>query len=155
MFGKGASATENSIIAAGNSLFVENNYGYQDPFGPNAGAPTTAGFARIDVDAEGKGCKVRWTNKTAPVPTVVSKLSTKTGLIYTYIAPKDPNGTQPWYWAAIDATTGKEAWRKLAGTGLAFNNNYAGLSIGQDGTAYIGTFGGIQALRDGSDKELP
>jgi hypothetical protein len=150
VFGKGASATENSIIAAGDSLFVENNYGYQDPFGPTAGAPTTAGFARVDVNAKGTGCKVRWTNKTAPVPTVVSKLSTKTGLIYTYIAPQDPNGSQPWYWAAIDAKTGKEAWRKLAGTGLAFNNNYAGLSIGPDGTAYLGTFGGLQALRDGN-----
>jgi len=150
VFGKGASATENSIIAAGHSLFVENNYGYQDPLGPNAGAPTTAGFARVDVNEKGTGCKVRWTNKTAPVPTVVSKLSTKTGLIYTYIAPKDPSGAQPWYWAAIDAKTGKEAWRKLAGTGLAYNNNYAGLSIGPDGTAYLGTFGGLQALRDGN-----
>ena len=44
--------------------------------------------------------------------------------------------------------TGKEAWRKLAGTGFAFNNNYAGLSLGPDGTAYVGTFGGLQALRD-------
>jgi len=151
VFGKGASATENSIIAGGNSLFVENNYGYQDPFGPTADAPTTAGFARIDVDPSGKGCKVRFTNKTAAVPTVVSKLSTKTGLIYTYIAPKHAAGTpQEWYWAAIDAKTGKEAWRKLAGTGIAFNNNYAGLSIAKDGTAYLGTFGGLQSLRDGS-----
>ena len=152
VFGKGASATENSIIAAGNSLFVENNYGYQDPFGPNAGTPTTAGFARVDVNAKGTGCKVRWTNKTAPVPTVVSKLSTKTGLLYTYITDQDANGTQAWYWAAIDAKTGKEAWRKFAGTGLAFNNNYAGLSLGRDGTAYLGTFGGLQALRDGSTR---
>ena len=96
VFGKGASATENSIIAAGNSLFVENNYGYQDPLGPNAGAPTTAGFARVDVNAKGTGCKVRWTNKTAPVPTVVSKLSTKTGLLYTYIAPtRTPTARRP------------------------------------------------------------
>jgi len=151
VFGKGASATENSIIASGDSLFVENNYGYQDPFSPTADAPTTAGFARVDVDPSGKGCKVKFTNKTAPVPTVVSKLSTKTGLVYTYIAPEHAAGTpQPWYWAAIDAKTGKEAWRKFAGTGLAFNNNYAGLSIGPDGTAYVGTFGGLQSLRDGS-----
>ena len=27
-------ATENSLLAAGRSLIVENNYGYQDPFGP-------------------------------------------------------------------------------------------------------------------------
>ena len=148
VFEKGASATENSIIAAGNSLFVENNYGYQDPFGPSAGAPTTTGFARVDVNAKGNGCKVKWTNKTAAAPTIVPKLSTKTGLIYTYTAPTDPNGSQPWYWTAISAKTGKEAWRKLAGTGLAFNNNYAGLALGPDGTAYVGTFGGLQALRD-------
>ena len=76
------------------------------------------------------------------------KLSTKTGLIYTYIAPEHGDGPQAWYWAAISAKTGKEAWRKLAGTGLAFNNNYAGLSIGPDGTAYVGTFGGLLSLRD-------
>jgi outer membrane protein assembly factor BamB len=148
VFKKGASATENSIIAAGRSLFVENNYGYQDPFGPNAGAQTTPGFARVDINKDGSGCKVRWTNKTAPVPTVVSKLSTKTGLIYTYIAPEHGDGPQTWYWAAIDAKTGKEVWRKAAGTGPTFNNNYSGLSLGPDGTAYVGTFGGLQALRD-------
>ncbi|MGH2925387.1 MAG: hypothetical protein ACRDK1_05370, partial [Solirubrobacterales bacterium] len=36
VFEKGASATENSLITAGRSLIVENNYGYQDPFGPNS-----------------------------------------------------------------------------------------------------------------------
>ena len=149
VFGKGGSATENSIIAAGRSLFVENNYGYQNPLGDTAGAPTTAGFARVDVNSDGSGCKRRWTNTTDAAPSVVPKVSTKTGLLYTYIAPTDPNGSQPWYWAAIDVRTGKEAWRQLAGTGFSFNNNYAGLSIGPDGTAYVGTFGGLQALRDG------
>ena len=33
-FAKGANATENSLIGSGRSLGVENNYGYQDPFGP-------------------------------------------------------------------------------------------------------------------------
>ena len=31
VFAKGAGATENSLIAAGRSLIVENNYGYTDP----------------------------------------------------------------------------------------------------------------------------
>jgi hypothetical protein len=149
VFARGASATENSIISAGRSLFVENNYGYQDPLGPNTGAPTTPGFARVDLNSDGSSCKRRWTNTTDAAPSVVAKVSTKTGLLYTYIAPTDPNGSQPWYWAAIDARTGKEVWRQLAGTGFAFNNNYAGLSIGPDGTAYVATFGGLQALRDG------
>ncbi|MCW2966613.1 MAG: hypothetical protein JWM71_385, partial [Solirubrobacteraceae bacterium] len=29
------------------------------------------------------------------------------------------------------------------------NNNYAGLALGPDGTAYVGTIGGMEALRDG------
>jgi outer membrane protein assembly factor BamB len=148
VFGKGASATENSLISAGRSLFVENNYGYQDPFGEQAGAPTTRGFARVDVDKDGNGCKLKWTNTTAAAPSVVAKVSTKTGLLYTYLAPDDPNGSHPWYWAAIDTRTGKEVWRQLAGTGFSYNNSYAGLSLGPDGTAYVGTFGGLQSLRD-------
>ena len=52
VFRRGASATENSLITAGHSLLVENNYGYQDPFGPTAGAITEPGFARVDVNPE-------------------------------------------------------------------------------------------------------
>ncbi len=66
VFGKGASATENSLITAGRSLFVENNYGYQDPFGPSSGAVTEPGFARVDVRRGGKGCRVVWTNRDRP-----------------------------------------------------------------------------------------
>ncbi len=79
VFAKGASATENSLLTAGRSLIVENNYGYQDPFGPNSGAVTQPGFARVDVKRSGEGCKLRWTNKDVRAPTVVPKLSTKTG----------------------------------------------------------------------------
>ena len=53
VFDAGASATENSLITARRSLFVENNYGYQDPFGPSSGALTTPGFARVDVNRDG------------------------------------------------------------------------------------------------------
>jgi len=37
----------------------------------------------------------------------------------------------------------------LAGTGTYFNNNYAPVSIGPDGSAYVGTLGGLVKLRDG------
>jgi hypothetical protein len=40
-------------------------------------------------------------------------------------------------------------WKQLAGAGLGFNNNYAGITLGRDGTAYLGTLGGIISLRDG------
>ena len=54
VFDPGASATENSLMTNGRSLYVENNYGYQDPFGPNSGALTTPGFARVDVNRNGR-----------------------------------------------------------------------------------------------------
>ena len=73
MFGKFTGATENSLLGAGRSLIVENNYGYQDPFGPNAGVPTTQGFARVDVDKDGKGCRRVWVNHDAAAPTVVPR----------------------------------------------------------------------------------
>jgi hypothetical protein len=43
---------------------------------------------------------------------------------------------------------GQVVWKSLAGTGVGFNNNYAGLTVGRDGTAYLGTLGGIIAMRD-------
>ncbi len=150
VFSKGASDTENSLIGSGRSLFVENNYGYQNPFGANTGAQTTAGFARVDVNAHGTGCKRVWTNTDVSSPTVVPKLSTKTGLIYTYERVPAPAGEQPWYWAAIEAKTGKTAWTRYAGSGLPFNNNYAGIAIGADGSLYLGVIGGIVRLKDGA-----
>jgi hypothetical protein len=145
VFGPGASATENSLIVAGRSLFVENNHGYQDPFGPQAGTLTTPGFARVDVRADGSGCDLVWTNTDVRAATVVPKLSDGTGLIYSY----EQAAPDQWFWVGIDAHTGQTAWRRYAGSGLGFNNNYAGIALAADGTAYLGVVGGIVRLRDG------
>jgi hypothetical protein len=148
VFDQGTSATENSLMGTKRSLIVENNYGYQDPFGANSGAVTEAGFARVDIDKDGRGCTKKWTNTEVRSPTVVPKLSTKTGLIYTYSRPDDP-ANQGYFWTAIDYRTGATAWAQYAGSGLLFNNNYAGIALGPDGTAYLGVIGGIVTLRDG------
>jgi len=149
VFEPGASATENSLITSGRSLFVESNDGYRDPFGPSGGALTEPGLARVDVRREGRGCRLVWSNRSERVPTVVSKLSTRTGLIYTYTRDAAPPGEQPYFWTAISARTGKMAFKAYAGSGLSFNNNYAGLALGPDGSAYLGVIGGMIALRDG------
>ena len=81
---------------------------------------------------------------------MVPKLSTKTGLIYTYERPADPSGSEGYYWTAIDWRNGKTAFRQYAGSGLNYNNNYAGIALGRDGTAYLGVVGGMLALRDAS-----
>jgi hypothetical protein len=148
VFGMGASATENSLLTADRSLIVENNYGYQDPFGLNSGAVTEPGFARVDLNKKGDGCKLKWTNTDARAPSVVPKLSTKTGLIYTHTRPPDA-AAQGYYWTAIDWHNGRTVWSRYSGSGLLFNNNYAGLAIGPNGRAYLGVIGGMISLRDG------
>jgi hypothetical protein len=78
---------------------------------------------------------------------VVSKLSLVTGLIYTYT--KGAGLSDPWYWTAIDFRTGRTVYQVLAGNGLGYNNNYAGIALAPSGTEYLGTLGGIIAVRDG------
>ena len=79
VFKKGASATENSLLTAGRSLIVENNYGYQDPFGPELRRRHRARLRPRRREEERQGLQAQWTNKDVRAPTVVPKLSTKTG----------------------------------------------------------------------------
>ncbi len=144
VFNKGQSADENAMIAVGSSYLIENNYGYTGPAnaqGPSASAP---GFARVDI----KGCRVVWTNSTVRVPSVVSKVSLATGLVYTYTYVPGP--ASPWYWTALDYRTGRVVYNVLAGNGPGYNNNYAGIALSPSGTEYVGVLGGIISLRDGA-----
>jgi hypothetical protein len=43
--------------------------------------------------------------------------------------------------------TGRTAFKVAAGAGTTYNNNYAGIAIGPGGAAYLGTIGGLAALR--------
>lgn len=145
VFEAGESATENSLVAAGPSLFVENNSGYDGIADVSTGT-TRPGFARVDVRADGSGCDLVWSVSTVAAPSVVPKLSRQTGLFYTYTKAADSAG---WYWTGLDARTGAVAWQVLAGTGGSFNNNYAGLALGPDGAAYLGVLVGVVRLADG------
>jgi len=151
VFTKGSSATENSLIAVGGSLIVENNYGYV--LGQTAGGKLTApGMARVDVRPGGRGCRLVWTNRTVRAPSVVPKASLRNGLVYTYTKDADPGAptADVWSWTALDFRTGRVVWQRLAGVGGGFNNHYAGIALGPDGrTAYLGGVGGVMAIRDG------
>ena len=102
----------------------------------------------MDIKRNGHGCKTVWTNNTVSAPSVVPKLSLATGLIYAYTKPTG-DISDPWYWTALDYRTGQVVWKILAGAGPAYNNNYAGISLSRDGTAYLGVIPGLVALRDG------
>jgi hypothetical protein len=145
VFGRGASATENSLIGTDHAMVVENNYGYNGPTATLAGRLTSPGIERVDINPGGRGCHPVW-NNAARAPSVVPKLSLSAGLIYTYT--KAAGGTDPWYLTALDFATGQTVYQQFAGTGVAFNNNYAPVSIGPDSSAYVGVLGGLVQFRD-------
>jgi hypothetical protein len=145
VFTRGRSSTDQSLIGTSRSLVVENNYGYTGPTSVFNGASTEPGIERVDLGSDG-GCRTVWRNRER-APSVVPKLSLESGLVYTYTKPPDVTA-DPWYFTAISFQTGKTVYKQLAGTGLGFNNNFAPVSIGPDGTAYVGALAGLVLLRD-------
>jgi outer membrane protein assembly factor BamB len=166
VFAPNRSATDNSLIAFGDALVVENNYGYTGPqqmppsATPARNTPTTEpGLTRINVDYDRGGCHTAWNNARVRVPTSVSKASSATGLVYIYEHPsadevryksqQPATGPEdPWYLTALDARNGRRVWSVFTGVGLGYNNNYAPITLGPDGTAYVGVLGGLVAVRD-------
>ena len=150
VFSRGASATDNSLIAAGRRIVVTNNYGYTGPAAVEGGGVTTPGIERVDVDRDGRGCHRVWANDKHRSPSSVPKLSLANGLVYTVL--KDPvrqdETEDAWYLGAFDMRTGKLVYRVRYGTGLGFNVNYAPVTLGRGGTAYVGVLGGLVRIAD-------
>lgn len=147
VFGDGASATENSLIAVDDTLVVENNYGYSPAVSSTmAGRSTSPGMAAISaVDGE---CAPRWSTDAVAVPSLVSKATTRGGQVLTYTKPPRSKGLDAWYFTSVDARTGTVNWSRLAGIGSPFNNHYAGAFLSPDGDLFVGTLNGIAVLRD-------
>ena len=161
VFARGASATDNSLISTNRTLIAENNYGYAVSLGDLSGGVTAPGLTRIDVvprkakkGGNGKKmkepkrfrCRTVWTSDER-APSVVPKLSLANGLVYTYTHPVRSDGIDAWYLTALDFRTGRTVYRRLAGTGFGFNNNYAPVTLGPDGSAYVGVLGGVVTFR--------
>ena len=145
VFEKGSSDTENSLIGTTSAMIVENNYGYSGPTATEQGKTTTPGLERVDINANGRGCHAVWRSNEIS-PTVVPKLSLSNGLVYAYTKPA---GSQDlWYLTALSFTTGRTVWSQVSGDGLGYNNNYAPVTLGPDGAAYVGALGGLISFRD-------
>ncbi|TMK99198.1 MAG: hypothetical protein E6G34_06820 [Actinobacteria bacterium] len=148
VFEPGASSTDNSLIGTGHSIVVENNFGYTGPTATTNGASTAPGIERIDINTGGTGCSPVW-HSPQRAPSAVPKLSLANGLVYAYTKPPRSDEIDAWYLTALSFRTGATVYEQLAGTGLGFNSNYAPVSIGPDGSAYVGALGGLVELRDG------
>jgi hypothetical protein len=143
VFPEGMSATENSLIALGDSLIVESNYGYSVT-AVAGGHTTTPGLARVDVTAE--GCALAWETDAVTIPSLVSKGLLADGAVLTYTKESSLLGTDAWWFTAVDAGSGAVMWRRLAGVGPLLNNHYAAGYVGPDGSVYVGTISGVVAL---------
>ncbi|MEV7558328.1 hypothetical protein [Streptomyces sp. NPDC089795] len=166
VFAPGKGADENSLIAVGGDLIVENNYGYV--VGDHAilkgvlggrQVDTEPGLARVHVDYTTRTCSLAWSDSVERVPSVVSKVSLATGLLYTFTHPsadelRSARGKgaaampDAWYLTALDVRTGKRVWSRLVGAGPLFNNHYAPVTLGGDGSAYVGVVGGLVRITD-------
>ena len=78
------------------------------------------------------------------------KLSLANGLVYVYTKEPQTDGDDLWYLTALDFRTGRTVFKRLSGEGLGYNNNYAPISLGPDGSAYVGVLGGLVRLADAS-----
>ena len=148
VLGDNSGTTDNSLVAAGNSFIIENNYGYGGPASTMLGKTTTPGIARVMVEED--GCHVAWTNDSI-APSSVAKASLGNGLLYAYTKPRlaSANEADAWYFTAIDIRTGRTVWSRLTGTGIQWNNHYAAIYLGPDGAAYIATLAGLVRMKDG------
>jgi hypothetical protein len=151
LFDHGASATDNSAIGFNRSLIIENNAGYHNALTQRDWSAPRGGITRIDVREDGSGCDVIWQSGERS-PSTVAKMSSVTSLAYFYTFEQqvDDDGDEriQWYLTAIDVHSGETRFRVPTGHGRNFDNNWAPVALGPDGTAYVGVFGGIVAVYD-------
>jgi hypothetical protein len=145
VFGAGQSATENSLVGWDGGLAVENNYGYLNPTTRLSGATQPGGITKIDVGAH--GCRVAWTSPVLS-PSVVPKLSRANGMLYLYSPHPVAAGVDEWGLTVVDWRTGRTVAWIPTGRGPAYDNAWAPITLGPNGSAYISCFGGLLAVRD-------
>lgn len=141
---------ENSLVVAANAdgssidIYAENNYGNATAESTLGPAVTEPGFVRMNLKPTGQFAVASLNNSIA-VPSIVSKVSLPSNVVYTY--NKKPDG---WYLTGLDATDlNTVRFTNKVGEGLLrYNNYYSGLSMGSDGkTIWLGTIYGLMRAK--------
>ncbi len=151
VFEAGHSVSENSLIAFGRSFIVENNYTDTGSGFLERNPTGYPGVTRIDMNEDCDGCTVAWESGEA-APTVVPKLSAGNGLVYIYTREMNddiPKNAVAWYLTALDFETGETVYKVFTGCGRNWNNSYGPITIGPNGTVYVGVFNGLVSVSDG------
>jgi hypothetical protein len=139
-------ADENGDSIGVYSTIVENNWGHHT-FPLSRPEP---GLTRVDITRHDDGtytCEEIWASSEKSIGGF--RLSLGNGLVYMY--GKGESGLiteEKWYFTAVDFITGETVYKKLAGTGLGYNNWQGSFFIHPDGMAYSTTIFGAVMLRD-------
>ena len=151
LFGRGKSATENSLLVYGNAMVVQNDFGHV--YTGNA-LKTSPGIMRVDVREDRSGCDVVWHNETF-LSQSLPRLSTETGLLYFYTFQKQAaeDFFGGWYLSAVDWETGESLWDRLIGRGTGsmidtLSSVTAPIVLGPNGAAYAGIRTGVIMAKD-------
>ena len=147
LFKEGGSATDNSMIGFNRSIIVENNAGYTHAMGQTDWDAVVGGITRVDIREDESGCDVVW-QSSEKIPSVVAKLSAQTGLAYYYGFEPRNDAENEWLIKAIDYRSGETKFTMSLGTTKAFDNNWSPITIGPDGTIYVGVLKGLIAVWD-------
>ena len=147
VFEKGAGATDSTLASLGRGVVVANNHGYSSPRSTLLGFTSDPGIARVDL-AE-SGCVVRWTSD-AVSPSSGATASWPTGLVYAWTKRPSLAGVSAWYLTAFDAASGRAMWSVRTGTGLMAGSDGSRITLGADGSAWLGTLAGLVRVRDRS-----
>lgn len=149
LFEPGASGVDASPIGYARSIVVANFFGAPDTL--DLGADYTSlepGLTRIDIRPDFSGCDVVWDNDEIR-STTPAKLSTATGLIYTFRQRLEEEPYDAYYMTAVDFETGEIAFEVLLGTGALHTNGGLTTAVGPNGVVYQANIGGIVRVADG------
>ena len=147
IFESGHSVTDNSMIAIGRSIILENNAGFINAMDQSDWSNAGGGIVRVDVREDESGCDVVWKSSERS-PSVVPKLSLANGVAYFHTYQQRDDGINDWFLMGLDFHSGETLFKLYTGSGKNFDNNWSPITLAPDGTAYIGTTKGIVALWD-------
>ena len=145
VFEKGEGATRSTLADLGAGVVVANDAGYSSPRRSLLGYTPGAGVARVDLVDD--GCAVTWTSDSVS-PASGAVVSRPSGLLYAWTKRPSVTGVSAWYLTAIDADSGRSRWSVRTGTGLLAGSGGSVVTLGRDGSAYLGTRAGLVRVRD-------
>ena len=138
-------ATDSPLAPLGSGVAVTNNHGYASPRSALFGFTTSPGIARVDL-IDG-ACVERWSSDVVSPGSGVTA-SRADGLIYAWTKRPSLLGVSAWYLTALDATTGRTVFSVRTGTGVLAGSDGSQITLGPDGTAWLGTMAGLVRVRD-------